>query len=639
METEQFDELIRSLEIRAGANRRGFVWRTGALALLGYVFLLVVLIGSLAITASLLVLMFMAPNGLTIKLGLVFGIITGGIALSLLKALWVRMDAPEGLPLTRENAPEILALVEKLRSQLRSAPFHHILLTSQYNASVCQIPRLGMFGWHRNYLLLGLPLLQSMQPREFEAVLAHEFAHLASGHGRFGNWLYRLRRSWEQLIDDMRSGRSSGGHVLIGFLKWFWPRFNAHAFVLSRVQEYEADAVAAEYAGAENIARSLMRISVYDRHLDESFWDRVSSRATHEPKPPQDIFTELPALLRAGPPDESAGKWMRQAFLINTNNSDTHPCLRERLAALGQLPPEDHRAALPVLDGPTAAEAFLGEHLVLLQDMLSRDWAEKARLSWMERHETTRKLAEEVSEAEAEINRAGEAGAELTALYKKASALIKLEGGKAGQPLIAQILERDPGHTDALYMRGEYLLSEDEEAGIADVRRAMELDPDWTKAGLDVLASYHHRHGNKAALRELEKEWEKHSEMLDEAEKERSIANASNIYEPHGLDAEVVARIAAILAAEKEVQAAWSAQKKLWHLTKHPLHVLGLRIKFPFWQLRRSSAKRKLIDRLIAQLPFPEQFIVFIREKDLRELGNKIAKVEDSLIYQRPPPQ
>lgn len=183
METEQFDELIRSLEIRARANRRGFVWRTGALALLGYVFLLVVLIGSLAITASLLVLMFMVPNGLTIKLGLVFGILIGSIALSLLKALWVRMDAPEGLPLTRENSPEIIALVEKLRSQLKSAPFHHILLTSQYNASVCQIPRLGMFGWHRNYLLLGLPLLQSMQPREFEAVLAHEFALLPAATG------------------------------------------------------------------------------------------------------------------------------------------------------------------------------------------------------------------------------------------------------------------------------------------------------------------------------------------------------------------------------------------------------------------------------------------------------------------------
>jgi len=202
--------------------------------------------------------------------------------------------------------------------------------------------------------------MQSMTPREFEAVLAHEFAHLAGGHGRFGNWLYRLRRSWQQLFAHLASQQTGGVKVLTVFLDWFWPRFNAHAFVLSRAQEYEADALAARTVGAKDIATALTRISVYDRHLDEAFWKRIYQRASREPEPPLNIFSELPTALKVGPEQENATKWMRQAFLINTTTNDTHPCLCERLAALQCLPPEEKRDRVPPLNGPNGGRCLPG---------------------------------------------------------------------------------------------------------------------------------------------------------------------------------------------------------------------------------------------------------------------------------------
>jgi Zn-dependent protease with chaperone function len=57
------------------------------------------------------------------------------------------------------------------------------------NASVVQIPRLGVFGWSRNYLTVGVPLLDAVTPEQFEAVLAHELGHLARAHGRFRTWI------------------------------------------------------------------------------------------------------------------------------------------------------------------------------------------------------------------------------------------------------------------------------------------------------------------------------------------------------------------------------------------------------------------------------------------------------------------
>src|SRR4029078_11357063 len=105
--------------------------------------------------------------------------------------------------LSREQAPKLFAVLEEIRTALNCSPFHHVLLIGEHNAAVVQVPRLGVFGWHRNYLLIGLPLLQSLGPDEFKAVMAHEFAHSSRGHGSFGNWLYRMRRSWDQIFEQM----------------------------------------------------------------------------------------------------------------------------------------------------------------------------------------------------------------------------------------------------------------------------------------------------------------------------------------------------------------------------------------------------------------------------------------------------
>jgi hypothetical protein len=60
--------------------------------------------------------------------------------------------------------------------RFRTPRFHHVLVTDDFNAAVVQAPRLGLFGWYRNYLLIGLPLAKALTVEQFKAVLAHEFA-------------------------------------------------------------------------------------------------------------------------------------------------------------------------------------------------------------------------------------------------------------------------------------------------------------------------------------------------------------------------------------------------------------------------------------------------------------------------------
>lgn len=330
MNRQQYNQLVsgieRRFEGRPEALQRKALFYVG----LSYGYLALVLVVSLGILAGLVALVVFEPNYATIKIGLILGAIFGALLLSIVRGLWVRTEPPEGIALGRGDAPELFALLDELREKVAPVNFHTVLVTGDFNAAVVQVPRLGIFGWYRSYLLLGLPLLQTLDADEFKAVLAHEFAHLSNRDGNSGSWLYRIRRSWEQLIENVAQSGGRGAFALRPFVEWFWPRFNAHAFVLSRLQEYRADALGAEFAGEEAMGRSLRRLELRGRWLEESVWPGIFRRVNREPEAPGRVY-QLVASRAAEPiaPDDSR-EWLRQAFLRPTDHSDTHPAPTRR---------------------------------------------------------------------------------------------------------------------------------------------------------------------------------------------------------------------------------------------------------------------------------------------------------------------
>src|SRR5207249_11068756 len=93
----------------------------------------------------------------------------------------------------------LVALVHMHTTRTRMPRLHRTLIAAFVNVGVVHRPRLALFGWYRNYLLLGLPLMQTLSPEEFRTALAHELGHLSRQHGRFGSWIYRIRVMWLRL--------------------------------------------------------------------------------------------------------------------------------------------------------------------------------------------------------------------------------------------------------------------------------------------------------------------------------------------------------------------------------------------------------------------------------------------------------
>ncbi|MDR3460342.1 MAG: M48 family metallopeptidase [Verrucomicrobiae bacterium] len=636
MTREEFDSLIRKLEAVSRRHPRLYLARIIGLVALAYGYLLLILVGSLALAVAMIVMVIYVPA--TIKLALIGLIAFGGIFWAVARGLWVRLEPPTGPEITRAQAPKLFALLDELRAALQCRPFHKVLLIGEMNAAVVQIPRLGVFGWHTNYLLIGLPLMQSLAPEEFKAVLAHEFAHSSGGHGSFGNWLYRVRRTWQQVFEQMIRQRTRFGGVLFKFINWFWPVFNGHAFVLARANEYEADACSVRLAGADVAANALMRLPITGTLLGEKFWPDILSRANQDKEPPADVMLSLNRVLKNGLETTEAQKRLRQSFLLETNNADTHPCLKDRLRAMNRLPEgvdaKDFTVTPPPLPHESAAEIFLGTHAEVVARQLSDVWRKAIAANWAKRHEQAQKLAGELASLEAPA-----ADVPLTPgqLWQKALKLIQLHSDKEAMPVIEHILALEPGHAAANFVLGRHRLEADDASGVALIEAAMAADYELTQQGCNLLYGYYRRNGQSDQLKPLEQRVDKFSEITALARQERNQVNAANTFTPHELTREQVDSLRQVVAAEPEIGSVVIARKQVQHFKSNPCFVIGLTLKVPAWKPRGSTANAKVLNRVLKQLQLPGQFLVFINGKNLKGLWTKIADVPGAAVYVRPP--
>ena len=621
----EFDQMVEQLELRY-QNRGPALTRVAVgWAILGYAVLVIALAGSTALAAGCAWAIFMAPSAVTIKLGIVLGL--GGliIAWSIVKGVWVKLSPPEGETLTRANAPRLFEMIDSTAAKAGGIHFHRVLLTDDLNAFVTQIPRLGIFGWHRNYLCLGLQLLDALSPEEFHAVLAHEFAHLSNSHGRTGNWLYRIRNSWGNVAESLSEQGGMLVRPLAAFFRWFWPRFNARTFVLSRANEYEADAFSAQATSPAIAAGALQRIALEGRRLHEEFWQKIGQRSAVEAAPPTAIYHELSSVLKTKIEPANCVRWLNQQFSMNTDTSDTHPALRDRVSALGV---EVEAASLePIAD--SAADVLLGrDEAASFRDLFSRRWLDFHQANWRESYEEGARNREKIAELEA-------APPDEATRWE----ILRLRCMQHGIPAMFGELEAwmhsHPGHHLSRFLVGRHLLSLDDSAGVELLESVADANPQNTLECINELASYHDRRGNAEAIRELKARADQHDAKVERAMIERNTLAAGDNFEPHGCTPEQIASHVKVLAAHPEVQEAWLVKKRTRHFPEWPHFVLVVRIKFPALKFASDNAVSSLLQTLANSIDIDAYLLVVNDEGANKSAAKQIKNIPGSAIYVR----
>ncbi|OYW80261.1 MAG: hypothetical protein B7Z26_06750, partial [Asticcacaulis sp. 32-58-5] len=295
---------------------------------------------------------------------------------------WVKFHAPQGVPVKASEAPELFAALEDIRRRTRGPKANAVLITQEFNAAIVQVPRLGVFGWHKNYVLLGLPLMQALSADEVKAVIAHEYGHLAGAHGKLSGWIYRIRSTWAKLSGAFETGGIA--FVLKRFFNWYGPWFNAYSFVLARADEYEADRCSVDVAGKAAAASALTRVSV-EGHRFSQHWSELYHQSQHRPEPELLAYKALAVRFSEAANAEDYRFAVTQALKEATDIHDTHPCLSDRLKAIGEGVPE----LQPV--GVSGAEALLGAELSgRLTEKFDMEWWQEMGPAWQENYEKAR---------------------------------------------------------------------------------------------------------------------------------------------------------------------------------------------------------------------------------------------------------
>jgi Zn-dependent protease with chaperone function len=558
VEGHDYRRLVAAYELDSRDDPRRFALTTAAMAAFGYAAIVATLAGAGAgLGWGLVQLLQGRVRGWKVMLV----IACASLLVSLLRALWLRQREPEGLAITHREAPRLFELIDKVRRRTGAPRPDRVLIDGDLNAAVVQQPRLGLLGWHRNTLILGLPLMMGLDTKQLAAVIAHEFGHLRGAHGKLGAWVYRTRRSWFMLATS-RERAGLGGSVadlaLAFFFRHFFPRFNARAFVLSRQQEYEADRAAHEIVGARPAAEGLLAIELQARYLHENFWPMVWRRAAQVASPAEERpYRAMRRALHGVLTHQKAGLWLKEALKRLPDLSDTHPSLRDRLEFA------DVPARLPAPAKLSAADALLRESLSAWISLLDRRWREEVAASWSDRHRyarAQRALMEELARALA----AGPLEPDDHLLWARAAR--SLDGEAAEVSVLRRMLQDHAEHLGARYELGITLIDADDqqlnEEGAALLRGVAEAgNHPWTLPAAQRFEAWLQVRERFDELKTWRTKLARFEEQTGAAWEALNDFDGPQHFEPHGLGRRALRPLEDLLRGEKAAGRAYVLRK------------------------------------------------------------------------------
>lgn len=623
MTDQEFEALVSRLQRASAAHPVLYRVRVLLLAALGYAFLVgsVIALG----VATIAIVIVLAGLRVAVFARRLAGPLATLMAM-VLRALWVRIPTPTGVPVMAERAPRLFALLERVRKQVDGPRIHRVLMDGTFNASIVQVPRLGVFGWQKNYLVVGLPLMHLIPTPEFEAVIAHEMGHLVGAHGRFSIWVYRQRQSWLQLLQQLEAEKKLEGSVFLDFSRWYAPLFNAYTFVMARAHEYDADRLSAKVSSPRVAADALARIEVGGRWVSQDFWPDIQRRVRAAALPPADVFNEMARRGREPAEADRVSARLTEALGAETGSMDTHPSFKARLEALGESPRP------PVPFHASAAQEVLGRDLLDLEGQLDRSWHDSVVDHW--KQENAQAVAQQKRLAELDAKEAtGPLSTEER--WARACLLSAEERMQESEALVENLVATAPTFAPSQSVWGIILLHRGDEQGLGHIDRALELggiDPvDPCRAAYVYLVS----HNRTAEAERYANRVREHQAMLAAAREERATFTEHDSVEPHGLTESQLEALRQALKAFPEVRSAALARKKVKHFPDSPVFVLGVYIRKKFWR-RRSTQAVEVRKALLTGVPLADEWFCWSLDLVSRKRRKQFEEAAGGPFYRAP---
>jgi Zn-dependent protease with chaperone function len=607
---KSYEQLVEAAEIEIQRHPKRYYLKIALLAMGGYVFIFGLLLLSLSIFGFLFfVAVVKNPLPLLlIKSTLLLGLL--GIEFFLISALWIRFEEPTGYRLDKKKYPILFAELNQLRKKLKAPAIHQVILQTGYNAAISTRPRFGILGWNKTTLCLGLELLMGMSPQQATAVFAHELSHLSGKGCGFSSWLCRVRNRWQNISVGLEHQGKFKAAIVRKFFNWYTPIYSAYSLTLARANEYSADQDAAKITSTEVLANALVNSHVMPGFLEQYFWQPFRKPADYERVPPCLPYGKLMSFLQnsAFEPTmiEAA---IGQAMAIRTGHFDTHPALKDRLAALKwqvtQLEPTND----------SAAQVWLGKLLPSIVRHFDKQWIELNGSKWSERYQYFQQGCLKLAELKnKDIDSLSSAE-----LWQLASLTKEFGENDACLNLFQLYKIREPKDFNADYAIGRFLLSKNDESGVEILLEVMKYHQHMASPICETLANFYWGLNDPTAAyywrEQLEIQWE----LLSKAQEERkTIASIDELITPDTHSDEYFQVVEQI----KQVKGA----KHIWLVEKKMNFLPGWKTYIIAFENGMTYGETNAIQLIGSQLKLNSCSFVIMRDGYLSGIAEKVIK-------------
>ncbi len=633
----------QSFSLSAGQVPRRLARRARLLSLLGpglVGFFVVVMLG-IAITLFLSVLLW------SVLMDAYFVILPLLVAGIVLRAMWFRTAAPEGVQLPTHWASEIGEIVNEPSTPLKGDRFSEVIIVPRFGTRAVSLRWRGSLARREYCLVLDYPLLAGLAFDDLALLMRRQRLLLRGSAIRISQryeWSRTLRerllRSFSRelsfrpsLVRETRTRDRKHTRerwllrVFEPFFSWYIPLLEASVTALERAESYEADRLIAERVGTRALAGLVARTAILDAYVSDTYLPRVLARAGADASFFQPFVDMEAALATTDVGQEGQSILERQPGAVY-GASGGLSSLEQRLGALGGS----------VLIEKSSARVSAGRHVLgPRMDDLARSldelWLTGEGRIWQQLQVERNAAALDLKR----IQRVEETGSlKPDDLLRKGRDTETLDGGSAALSIYRAILAADPTNLSAQYDVGRLLLAEDDMGGIGLLHHVA------FSGGNTSLAT-------KAAQRAREYLLQKGqlSEAMSYAWRLDELASVNRTTEKegkrpilagdgliaHGLDSVSLVSLRQRLEASPEIKRAYLVRRLCGHSSQDSHLVLAVMMATHRYNYLSMERLRSLVDELRATVELPDAFeVIGLNPSADGALVRRIKKVNQARV-------
>lgn len=302
---------------------------------------------------------------------LILIILGGGFSWAIYK---LKFSVPSGLDVSEDKFPHLIKLISELREQFGNPKIDRIILLDKFEIQVTKTPRKGMPFLSKSTLIIGLPMLQTMSPLYFRALLARRVGQLSTKHTPVTTRLYFLNDTWRHFKQSSKKSNFIFTKILSYFFQIYTPLYESILMPLMQEEELEADSYGMDLVNHQDMVECIVYEEVVSRFLKTKFWPKIYHMAKRNNTPEFLPYAQITKVVKAGITDVEISETVQAALKIDINVSDSKPTLAKRINHLGHAKPRPPKRLTQ-----TAGEYYLGSAMEKVIQLFDKRWLSKIK--------------------------------------------------------------------------------------------------------------------------------------------------------------------------------------------------------------------------------------------------------------------